>query len=104
MINLKYRIEMYTPKGRCVRVVQDDSLRYLQGWMAHHRESLGVRLRAQLIRERDGRVMEEVTGCEDEGVGMVAGWPSPEQYEAAAERAAAKAAEVRARRARQAKR
>lgn len=66
---------------------------WAQGWLAHHRDAPGPRLGFRLVRS-DGKVMEEVSGREDVSLGMVAGWPTWEQYVAAAIRALDTAAQV----------
>ncbi len=40
---------------------------------------------------RNGHVLDEAKANEDVSIGMVAGWPTPEQYRAAAARAITKA-------------
>ena len=51
-------------------------------------------LHLRLVRS-DGKVMDEVEAHDDVRIGMVAGWPTAEQYEAAAERALARAQKIR---------
>ena len=53
------------------------------------------RVHLRLVRS-DGKIMDEVEPHDDVGIGMVAGWPTAEQYEAAAERAMTRAAKIRA--------
>jgi hypothetical protein len=43
-----------------------------------------------------GRIMDSVNAASDVSVGMIAGWPTAEQYEVAAQRALEKAAHIRA--------
>jgi len=43
----------------------------------------------------DGKVMQELPAVTDASIGMVAGWPTPEQYEYAARRAIEQAARIR---------
>lgn len=54
----------------------------------------------RLIRS-DGKVIHELPAATEVGIGMVAGWPTPEQYEAAAQRATAQAARIREQQAKQ---
>jgi hypothetical protein len=68
-----------------------ESRAYCQGWIACARETPSPRLVLRLVRLSDGKVLEQTTGCPDASVGQVAGWPSPEQYRAAAARALAAA-------------
>lgn len=51
--------------------------------------------RAMRVIRSDGRVMEEWPQQTEVSVGMVAGWPTAEQYEAAAQRALEKAKKIR---------
>jgi hypothetical protein len=48
----------------------------------------------RMIRS-DGKVMVELKEDADVSVGMVASWPTPEQYESAAKRALEQAARIR---------
>jgi len=43
----------------------------------------------------DGKIVDEVQAFDDVGIGQVAGWPTAEQYELAAERALEKAKKIR---------
>jgi hypothetical protein len=43
----------------------------------------------------DGKVVQELSSNPDVGIGQVAGWPTPAQYEAAAQKALAQAARIR---------
>ena len=52
------------------------------------------RLAYRIVRS-DGKVISELSAREDVSVGMVAGWPTPEQYEFAAEKALKRAKEIR---------
>lgn len=51
------------------------------------------RLAMRLIRS-DGKVVHELRADYEVCVGQIAGWPTPEQYEAAAKRALEKAARI----------
>jgi hypothetical protein len=50
---------------------------------------------AYRIMRSDGKVIEEISSAADVSIGMVAGWPTPGQYEAAAQRALDQAARIR---------
>ena len=50
---------------------------------------------AHRILRSDGKVVEELEAEEDVSVGMIAGWPTAGQYEAAAQRALDKAKAIR---------
>lgn len=75
--------------------IKDGSLQYLQGYL-DARKDASPRLAYRLMRS-DGKVIEEIAAREDVSIGMVAGWPTAGQYEAAAERALAKAKAIRER-------
>lgn len=60
----------------------------------HARRDQGPRNAYRLIRS-DGKIMEEIPAEPDVFIGMVAGWPTPEQYEEAAQRALDKASKIR---------
>lgn len=50
---------------------------------------------AYRLMRSDGKVVQEIPSDPDVRIGMVAGWPTPEQYEGAAQRALAQAARIR---------
>jgi len=52
------------------------------------------RLHIRLI-DSTGKVVDELTGNDEVHIGQIAGWPTAEQYEAAAARALARAARIR---------
>jgi hypothetical protein len=58
---------------------------YLDGYMDAMRGQ-APRLHLRLVRS-DGKVMDEILANDDVCVGMIAGWPTAEQYELAASRA-----------------
>lgn len=65
--------------------VKGEGLEFCRGYVHHQRCAPGPRLACRLVRS-DGRIMEEVNGLTEAGIGMVAGWPSAEQYRRAADR------------------
>jgi hypothetical protein len=69
------------------------SRHYCDGYMDAIRGQM-PRSHLRLVRS-DGKVMDEVLPHDDVGIGMVAGWPSAQQYEAAAERALKRAKKIR---------
>lgn len=74
--------------------VKGRTLGYCQGYIdAMRGQRPGIHLR--LVRS-DGKVVDEVLAQDDVGIGQVAGWPTAQQYEAAAERALARARAIRA--------
>jgi len=58
------------------------------------------RLHLRLVRS-DGKIMDEIEAHDDVGIGQVAGWPTAEQYESAAERALERARKIRERKSQQ---
>ena len=75
---LPFRIEYQRQDGSWVMETgnQDASLRYLEGYLTAYAERT-PRLAARIVRDRDGRVMREVSASSRPEMGMVAGWPSP---------------------------
>jgi len=66
-----------------------------EGWLAHHKEAPGPRLAQRLVGPT-GKVSETVEALTDVSIGMRAGHPTAEQYEAAAEVALERARQIRA--------
>lgn len=66
---------------------------YCLGYIGRARES-SPRLAMRVIRS-DGVVIDSIEKSDDVQIGMVASWPRPEQYEAAARRALATAEQIR---------
>lgn len=80
-------------RGNWCKIVSGVSQSYCHGYldsMAYNAPRLGYRI----IRS-DGKIIREVKEYEDVCVGMIAGWPTPEQYEFAAEKALNRAKEIR---------
>lgn len=73
--------------------IKRGSLGYCQGYL-DARKDASPRNAYRLMRS-DGRVMEEVPARADVSIGQVAGWPTAEQYEAAARRALENAKAIR---------
>jgi hypothetical protein len=71
------------------------SKHYLDGYMDAMRGQL-PRLHLRLVRS-DGKVVDESLPYDDVAIGMVAGFPTAEQYELAAERALERARIIRER-------
>lgn len=59
---------------------------YGRGFLEARRGAPGPRLGCRLVRS-DGRVIEEVPALADVSIGAVVGWPTAEEYRAAARRA-----------------
>jgi len=71
------------------------SRHYCNGYMDAMRGQM-PRVHLRLVRS-DGKVMDEVMPKDDVGIGMVAGWPTAEQYETAADWALERAGKIRER-------
>ncbi len=78
--------------GKWLKILQG-SLQYCQGFL-DARKDYSPRPAYRLMRS-DGRVMEEVPAREDVKIGLIAGWPTAEQYEAAANEALERAKVIR---------
>ncbi len=81
-------------KWFCPAGMQDGQRSFLVGYMMGRADSPPPRLGMRVVRS-DGKVVDEYKPSLSVGVGMVAGWPTPEQYEAAAEDALKTAARIR---------
>lgn len=86
-----YHIECLTI-GKWLKLFSG-GLQFLQGYLDARSES-SPRLAHRIMRS-DGKIVEQIEAREDVSVGMVAGFPTAEQYEAAAQRALSKAAVIR---------
>lgn len=71
------------------------SRHYCDGYMDAMRGQ-APRSHLRLVRS-DGKVMDEITAYDDVSVGMIAGWPTAEQYERAANTALERAKTIRER-------
>jgi hypothetical protein len=87
----EYHLESFAI-GKWLKILQG-SLQYCQGFL-DARKDYAPRNAYRLIRS-DGRVMEEVPAREDVNIGQIAGWPSAEQYEVAANNALNRAKMIR---------
>lgn len=72
----------------------EDTRDFCMGYL-HARRHEAPRIEYRLVRS-DGKVLQELKPEADVSIGMVAGWPTPEQYEHAAKRALNQAARIRA--------
>ena len=96
-----YRIEVHDgAKWVGCPTLRDVAKTWGEGWIAHHRESRGPRPGLRLVRD-DGRVMDEAPTLTEASIGMIAGFPTAQQYEDAAERCLEQARLIREREARQ---
>lgn len=76
--------------GGCTNVPRT----WASGFLAGRREASRPQLPLRVLRS-DGKVVDETSGSEDVEIGLVAGWPSAEQYEQAAARALGRADHIR---------
>jgi hypothetical protein len=89
-----YRVETFY-LGRWVKILQD-TRDFCAGYM--HAKRYDAPRNAMRMIKFDGTkdtVVQELTQIDDVSIGMVAGWPAPEQYEAAAMRAMQQARRIR---------
>lgn len=95
MAKYSYTIESFSV-GKW-RSILSDTRDFCLGYLSACKQD-APRNSYRLIRS-DGKVLSEVPANLDVNIGMIAGWPTPEQYEAAAQRALAMAAHIREERA-----
>ena len=88
-----YQIETFTI-GKWLKLFSG-GVQFLQGYLDARSDS-SPRLAYRIVRS-DGKIVEEIAARDDVSVGMIAGFPTAEQYEAAAERALAVARAIRQR-------
>jgi hypothetical protein len=81
--------------GEWNRFKRDQTRSYCDGYLDAMQGQL-PRIELRMVRS-DGKVIRTVEAHDDVGVGMIAGWPTAEQYEAAAEKALEKARKIRLR-------
>lgn len=86
-----YTVQSYY-LGEWIDIVRD-TRDFCAGFL-HARKDYAPR-NAYRVRRSDGKVIAESPASDDVSVGQVAGWPTPEQYEAAAKRAMDQAARIR---------
>ena len=91
---MKYQYQVYVLNASdyWTKVV-DESLQFCRGYM-HAKRDYFPRLAHRLVRS-DGKIIEEFSAHDEVGIGMVAGWPSAEQYERAAAKAMDRADVIR---------
>lgn len=93
-----YSVESFYLEKWC-RVFKDATREYCEGYLDGYRHE-APRNAMRIVRD-DGKVVREIAANEDVAIGMIAGWPTPEQYERAAAKALEKAARIRERMARE---
>lgn len=81
----------------------DDWVSFVKGRTKSYCDGYLDALEGQLPRQNlrmvrsDGKIVREIEAYSDVGIGMVAGWPTAEQYENAAEKALERAKLIRER-------
>lgn len=88
-----YHLESFVI-GKWLKILQG-SREYCQGFL-NARKDYAPRNAYRIVRS-DGKIMEECPAREDVDIGQIAGWPTAEQYEAAANKALARAKAIRER-------
>jgi len=73
--------------------IKNEIKSYCDGYMDGRKHDL-PRPHLRMVRS-DGKIVRELTEYEDVGIGMIAGFPTAEQYERAAERALERARKIR---------
>jgi hypothetical protein len=81
--------EWYCPSG-----MEDTQLGFLRGYMLGRSDTPAPRRGMRIVRS-DGKVMDEYAATTGLDIGLVAGWPTPEQYEEAAKVALERAERIR---------
>lgn len=79
--------------GKWIKLFATETRDYCFGYLSHAKYC-APRIAHRIVRS-DGKVMQELPAVEDCSIGMIAGWPTPEQYEGAAQRALEQAARIR---------
>lgn len=80
--------------GRWHAIIKGETRDFCTGYILAMRDAPPPRLAHRMVRS-DGQVTRQGEYDERVGIGMIAGMPSPEQYEAAAKRALEQAAHLR---------
>ena len=108
MSKYTYRVEVHHAHYGWVKLLEDPSRLCAAGYFMGRTDARMPPSPAMRLIRSDGKVIDDIPEDAEVSVGMVAGFPTPEQYEAAAERAVATAKRLRemesARLARRAKR
>ena len=95
----KWQVQVQADDGTWHALFTEAKL-FCVGYAFAHHDGPSPRLACRVVHAQTGKVAESFPACTEVGIGMVAGWPTPEQYESTAERALAHAAAIRASRAR----
>lgn len=97
MAKYTYRIEFFIrEKWFAPAGLQGEQRGFLRGYMFGRSDAPPPRPAMRVVRS-DDVVVDEREATDEVDIGMIAGWPTPEQYEAAAQRALDAAALIRER-------
>lgn len=93
---MKYTYAIECPNVRgdgWTQFIKYQSKGFCEGYL-YAMKGQAPRINLRMVRS-DGKIIEEVKAYDDVNIGMIAGWPTPEQYEYAAERALERAKQIR---------
>lgn len=92
-----YAVEsLWAAKGKWVALISGEARGFAYGYyLGRFDERSGPANALRLVRS-DGMVVDSASQIDDVSIGMIAGMPSAEQYEGAAERALERARSIRA--------
>ena len=93
MVKYEYHIECYFDEKW--RRIRQGTQQYCMGFL-DAKKDCAPRNALRIVRS-DGKVMEEMLAREDVSIGQIAGWPTAEQYERAAQEAMQMAVSARER-------
>ena len=98
MTRPKYTYSIHAHFGADVwrPILADETRDFCLGYLARVRQEPGPKCAMRVVRS-DGKPIDESGAVDRASLGMVAGWPTAEQYERAAAVALEKAREVRER-------
>jgi hypothetical protein len=96
MNELRYRVQVLRDE-KWVTVFQESNRAYCEGYLERVRSEIDLRNEWQLYDTKTNRALLTVTARNEMGLGQIAGWPTAEQYEQAAERALKNAKIIRER-------
>ena len=94
---------MKARKTYCIEVAYNDEWRpicegetrgYALGWLHCTKDAPGPRLACRVV-DSTGKVIESTPTKTDVSIGMIAGWPTAEQYERAGNEALERARQIR---------
>lgn len=90
-----YQVEVFCDTARDPRWVKlfEGGRQFLEGYV-DAKSDYQPRLAHRIVRN-DGKVVREVSGSKEVGIGQIAGWPTAEQYERAGAKALERAEYIR---------